>query len=385
MTKMTTRSEQYTQTQSQPALFLAFELGGKEWQLGFATGLGQPPRRRSMPAGDVARLRQEIAAAKQRFGLPSGSRVMSCYEAGREGFWLHRFLTQAGVDNVIVDSSSIEVKRRARRAKSDGLDVGKLLVMLMRHTGGERGLWSVIRVPSPAAEDARHLPRELRTLKKERARTTNRIKGLLASQGLRGAGRATLTAPGLQALRQWDGAPLGPRLLQRLLRDCALVEQLQAHIATVETEQRRQVKSSGEATADKVQQLARLKGIGEPSGAVLVHEFFGWRQFQNRRQVAALAGLSPTPFQSGESRREQGITKAGNRHVRHLTVELAWSWLRHQPQSRLAQWFEHRFAAAGPRARKVGIVAVARRLLIALWRYLEHGLIPEGAALKASA
>jgi transposase len=382
MPKMTTRSEQYTQ--GRPTLFVALELGAKEWKVGFTTGLGQRPRRRGLPAGEVARLRGEIAAAKQRFGLPSESRVVSCYEAGRDGFWLHRVLTRDGVENMVVDSSSIEVKRRARRAKSDGLDVAKLLVMLVRHDLGERGVWSVVRVPSREAEDARQLPRELRTLTKERTRTTNRMKGLLASQGVRVAGTRQLTAQWLQSVRLEDGTPLGPRLRQRLERDCALLEHLDARRRELEAERRGAVDGDGATAMKKIERLARLKGIGEASSWVLVREVFGWRQFQNRRQVAALAGLTPTPYQSGDSTREQGITKAGNRHVRQVAIELAWNWLRYQPASGLAQWFQRRFAAAGRRAQKVGIVAVARRLLIDLWRYLEGGVIPAGAALKTS-
>jgi len=381
MTKKTTRNEQYTDMHSN--LFLAFELGHSDWKLGFSIGLGQKARRRTISAGDLEQLQGEIRAAKKRFELPETTAVMSCYEAGRDGFWLHRYLTQSGIKNVVVDSSSIEVNRRARRAKSDRLDVQKLLMMLIRYHYGEHKVWSVVRVPSPEEEDLRQLHRELRTLKKEKTRTTNRIKGLLASQGIRLESPMQLTEERLDSVRLWDGSPLLPGLKSRLQREWQHVLFLKQQILVLEGERRRALQKRGSADLEKVRQLALLRGIGVNGSWVLVREFFGWRNFKNRREVGSLAGLTPTPYQSGETRREQGISKAGNRHVRGIVIELAWSWLRHQPDSKLSRWFEERFAGAGSRARKVGIVALARRLLIDLWRFLEAGVIPEGAQLKA--
>src|SRR5207244_1050121 len=271
-------------------------LGSHEGKLGFTAEPGGQRRVRTMPARDLARLTREIADAQQWFGLKATTPVRSCYEAGRDGFWLHRYVTSLGIANVVVDSSSIEVNRRLRRAKSDALDVRKLLGMLLRYHAGERAVWSVVRVPTVEEEDRRQLHRELRTLKQERTRVANRMNGLLANQGL------------------W--LPLGLR-------------------------------------------------AGGPTGAwVYVNEVFGWRRFRNRKEVGAAAGLTPTPYQSGDERREQGISKAGSRHVRAVAIEMAWGWLRYQPRSRLSQWYQARFGRGGTRARKVGIVALARKLLI---------------------
>jgi transposase len=327
------------------------------------------------------RVLDEIARAKDRLGLPARAAVVSCYEAGREGFWLHRFLQGHGITNHVVDSSAIEVNRRRRRAKSDGLDVRKLLSMLIRYVYGERQVWQVVKVPSVEAEDHRHLHRDLETLKQERASTMTRIQGLLSSQGIRVTSLTKLPEQ-LEALRLWDGSPILPGLRRRVLRVYAQYTFLSEQIAEVEAERRAQLQTSSEASIDKVRQLMLLKGIGINGAWLLVMAFFGWRACKNRREVGGLAGFTPTPYQSGESAREQGITKAGNRHVRWMTTELAWSWLRFQPDSALSCWFRQRFGSGGKRLRRIGIVAVARKLLIALWRFLETGVIPAGAVLK---
>jgi len=362
-------------------LFVAFELSEKTWKLGFTTGHGQKPRERTVTARQQERVLDEIVQAKRRLGLPETATVVSCYEAGREGFWLHRFLQGHGITNHVVDSSSIEVNRRRRRAKSDGLDVRKLLSMLMRYHHGERHVWQVVKIPSVEAEDQRHLHRDLETLKQERASTMTRIEGLLSSQGLRVTSLTKLPEQ-LDALRLWDGSPLPPGLRRRVLRVYAQYNFLSEQIAAVEAERRALLQTSPEASIDKVRQLMQLKGIGINGAWLLVMEFFGWRAFKNRREVGALAGFTPTPYQSGESAREQGITKSGNRHVRWMTTELAWSWVRFQPDSALSCWFRERFGGGGKRMRRIGIVAVARKLLIALWRFLETGVLPAGAVLK---
>jgi transposase len=362
-------------------LFMAFELSDKTWKLGFTTGPGQKPRERNVAARNQERVLEEIASAKRRLGLPETAPVVSCYEAGRDGFWLHRFLLAHGMTNHVVDSSAIEVSRRQRRAKSDGLDVRKLLSMLMRYHHGEQKVWQVVKVPSMEAEDQRHLHRDLETLKRERGSTTTRIKGLLSSQGLRVTSLAQLPEQ-LDAMRLWDGSPIPPGLRQRVLRVYAHHQFLSEQIAEVEAERRSLLQTSPDASIDKVRQLMMLKGIGINGSWLLVMEFFGWREFKNRREVGGLAGFTPTPYQSGESAREQGITKSGNRHVRWMTTELAWSWLRFQPDSALSIWFRERFGNGGKRLRRIGIVAVARKLLIALWRFLETGVLPEGAVLK---
>jgi transposase len=380
MTTLATRNTQETTIEG--TLFVAFELSEKTWKLGFTTGHGQKPRERTVPARQQERVLDEIAQAKRRLGLPDTAPVVSCYEAGRDGFWLHRFVQAHGITNHVVDSSAIEVNRRRRRAKSDGLDVRKLLSMLMRYEQGERHVWQVVKAPSVEAEDQRHLHRDLETLKQERASTTTRIQGLLSSQGIRVTSLAKLPEQ-LDTLRLWDASPIPPGLRRRVLRVYAHHQFLSQQIAALEAERRALLHTSQEAPIEKVRQLMQLKGIGINGAWLLVLEFFGWRAFKNRREVGGLAGFTPTPYQSGESAREQGITKSGNRHVRWMTTELAWSWLRFQPDSSLSCWFRERFGGGGKRLRRIGIVAVARKLLIALWRFLETGVIPAGAVLKA--
>ncbi len=366
-----------------PTLSLAFDLGNREWTLGFTTGFGQSPRERTIDARDLPTLATEIAEAKRRFALPASARVRSCYEAGRDGFWLHRALTQQGVDNLVVDSASIEVNRRARRAKSDHLDVRKLLTMLLRYDAGERRVWRVVRVPTPAEEDRRQVHRELMRTRRDRARVTNRIKGLLASQGVSLATRQDLSTQ-LPTLRLWDGTPLLPGLLVRLEREWAKVTLLTTQMRTLQAARRKLLHSAAtDPAVAQVRQLLALRAIGPESAWLYVMEFFSWRQFHNRRQIGALAGLTPTPYQSGDVHHEQGISKAGNRHIRAMAIEIAWAWLHYQPTSALACWYNARFGHGSSRVRKIGIVALARKLLIALWQYLETGVPPEGAVLKA--
>jgi len=382
--KKTTRKQQYTETISN--LYLAFELGAPKWKLAFSTGLGQKPRLRNINIRDLKALEKEIAAAKKRFHLPTEARVLSCYEAGRDGFWLDRFLTSIGIENSVVDSSSIEVNRRKRRAKTDRLDAEKLVQMLIRfHFLGDRKVWSVVCVPSPEEEDRRQMHRERYALKKERNRTMNRIRGLLATQGIRLGSGISLTDRELASIRLWDGSFLPGRLRNRLKREWEHVTFLKNQLAELEREQSDEMRRAEEPDLEKIKGLQTLRGIGGISSWVLVREFFGWRKFNNRKEVGSLAGYTGTPYDSGTGKKEQGISKAGNRHIRNVAVELAWSWIRFQPDSVITQWFNKRFANAGKRGRKVGIVAVARRLLIALWRFLEWGVIPDGAELKATA
>jgi transposase len=380
-TRATRRTEYTATAPTAPCLYVAFELGIDEWKLGFATELGATAQVRRMPARDRERLRREIADAKTRVGVTSATPVRSCYEAGRDGFWLHRYLTSLGIENAVVDSSSIEVNRRLRRAKSDRLDARKLVSMLLRYHAGERDVWSVVRVPTVEAEDRRQLHRELRTLKKECTRVTNRMKGLLAAQGIRLPKGAEVRA-GLDAIRLWDGTPVPPALRARLEREREHAQFLTTKIGELERERQQTIAHGQGVAVAKVRQLLRLRAIGPTGAWVYVNEFFGWRQFRTGKEVGAAAGLTPTPYQSGAARREQGISKAGSRHLRAVAVEIAWSWVRNQPDSRLSQWYQTRFARGGTRARKVGIVALARKLLIALWRFLEFGVVPEGARLK---
>lgn len=369
-------------TASESVLHLAFELGQTRWKLGFTTGLGQRPRERTIAARDVAALEIEIGRAKQRFELLADARVVSCYEAGRDGFWLHRYLVAQGIASHVVDSASIEVNRRRRRAKSDRLDVGRLLHQLVRYVAGEKKVWSVVHVPPEEAEDRRQPHRELLALKRDRARVTNRIKGLLANQGVVVEGAGDFLGQ-VSEVRRWDGSPLPAGLRARLGREWAKVALLSGQIQVLEAERREALRRAADPVVSQVRQLLELRGIGENSAWLYVMEFFGWRGFRNRRQVGALAGLTPTPYQSGESSREQGIAKAGNRYIRAMAIEIAWGWLRFQPQSALSQWYEARFGQGSSRIRRIGIVALARRLLVELWRYLETGVVPAGAVLKA--
>jgi transposase len=315
-------------------------------------------------------------------GLARECQVVSCYEAGREGFWLHRFLTAHGIENLVVDSSSIEVSRRRRRAKTDRLDGESLLDLLLRHRAGSRKkVWSVVRVPTVEQEDRRHLHRELQSAKRDRTRLTNRIKGLLANHGLRLDLKRDVSAQ-LAALRQWDGSALPPGLRARLAREWERVRVCTTLIERLEAERRELLRQGDDPTLEKVRQLNLLRGIGTNSAWLYALELFGWREFRNRRQVGAIVGLVPTPHDSGQAEREQGMSKAGNRHVRAMAIEIAWGWLRFQPESVLSKWYQRRFGSGSKRVRKIGIVALARKLIIELWRFLETGVVPEGAQLK---
>jgi transposase len=377
----TTCTKQYTKFG--PCLYLAFELSQKWWKLGFTIGIAQGPRICNIAAGDLDALQTQIERAIQRFGLPADTPVLSCYEAGRNGFWLHRYLHSCGVENLVVDSSSIEVSRRARRAKTDKLDVNKLLAMLIRYHGGEQKVWRVVHVPSREAEDARQLHRELSTLKAERTRHSNRIKGLLTTQGVSIAMKANVPDP-LETIRLWDGSRLPEGLRMRLQREYQRWLFVNQQIDQLTTHREKLLKTSQQPNVEQVRQLMRLKGIGVNSAWLFVMEFFSWRAFRNRREVGACAGLTNTPYQSGDTRKDQGISKAGNSFVRAMAIEIAWSWLRNQPNSKLSRWYQQRFGHGSKRLRKIGIVALARKLLIALWRYLETGALPEGARLKTS-
>jgi transposase len=363
-------------------LLLAFELGERTWKLGFTTGLGQRPRIRQVVAGAVDRVVEEIARAKHRLKVPADTPVISCYEAGRDGFWLHRCLVAHGVINHVVDSSSIEVKRRARHAKTDKLDLAGLLSLLARYLAGDRRAWRVVRVPTVADEDARQLHRTWEAVQKDRTRLLCRLQGLLATQGVRLRITGAFLAQ-LATVRLWDGRSLPPGLTARLTRVWHQLQLLNAQRDELETAHRTRAADPATTTGRYLQRLPTLRGIGPLGAGVLATEIFGWRQIHNARQLGSLVGLVPAPYQSGETTRDQGITRAGNKHVRRLIVQLAWSWRRYQPTSALTQWYEQKFGRGSGRLRRIGIVALARKLLIALWRYGEHGEIPEGAIVKA--
>jgi transposase len=362
-------------------LYMAFELSQSTWKLAFSNG--RKIRTVTIEGRDLDQLQKAIDGSKSRFTIVGEVRMCSCYEAGRDGFWLHRYLVSSGIDNVVVDSSSIEVDRRKRRAKTDRIDARRLLHMLMRYHAGERLLWRVVHVPSVEQEDGRQLHRELDVLKKERTLHRNRIKGLLIQQGI------ALNNPSskkfladLEVWRTWDGKALPSDLKARLVREYERLRMVEEQIYGLKKERQRRLENAESPSVEKVVQLMTLRGIAVNSSWKFVNEFFAWRQFNNRRELGALAGLTPTPYDSGGSQREQGISKAGNSRIRTLAVEMAWVWLRLQPQSKLSRWYTERFSGGGKRMRRIGIVAVARKLLIDLWRYLEYGLIPEGAVLR---
>src|SRR5262249_38500532 len=274
-----------------------------------------------------------------------------------------------------------EVNRRHKRAKTDPVDAAKLLSLLCRYHGGERKVWSVVNVPSAADEGRRQLHRGLKDLQRQQTECSNRIKGLLASQGLDAAVEADLRTT-LGALRDWAGQPVPPGLRERLLQECAVWEALHRQVRDAANEQERRLREGQEPYLDQVRRPLGLKAVGVRSAWILVLELFAWRALKNGKELGALVGLTPTPYDSGQSEREQGISKAGNKRVRGLIVELAWLWGRWEAASGLSQWYERRFGSGNKRARKVGIVALARKLLIALWRYLGRGEMPEGAQEK---
>jgi len=364
---------------SEPTLYVAFELGKKDWKLAMTSGFGVQPWLRTVPSRDWAAVARVLVQGRVRFGLPASAGVVSCYEAGRDGFWIHRALLAQGIANRVVDSASIEVNRRARRAKTDRLDALKLVTMLVRVCSGERRVWSEVRVPTVAEEAARHVSRERTALTQDQTRLLNQMQGWLTTWG------ATLPArrPGAwwRSLRDWAGAALPSEVQARLARAEARLASLAAQIEELEAQQQTAVTASAPATA--VQHLMRLKGVATTSASVLLDEGLVWREFRNRRQIGGLLGFAPTPYDSGESRREQGISRAGNARLQAISIQLAWNWVRWQPQSALTQWYQANFGK-GKRARRIGIVALARKLVIALWRYVTTGIVPAGAIMKTA-
>jgi transposase len=388
MPKQTATASPIEISSATPVLMLALELGEESWKLGFSSAFGQLPVVRDIGSRDQGALLASIAWAKKKLGLDDQTPVVSCYEAGREGFWLHRFLVSKGVENLIVDSSSIEVPQKSRRAKTDRLDLAGLCDLLARHVAGSaKKVWSIVRVPTEADEDRRHLHRELKTSKQDRTRVSNRIKSLLANNGLTLSGWKNLPEQ-LKRLRLWNGERLPSSLRGRLERYAQDYGYYTDRIRELESERRRMLSeemrregSQGPAVSKAVQ-LYSLRGVGVNTAWLYSMEFFSWRTFRNTKEVGSLAGLTPTPKDSGKRYREQGIGKDGSRHIRGSAIELAWGWLRFQPESELTKWYERRFASGSKRIRKIGIVALARKLLIALWRFVETGVVPAGAESK---
>ena len=365
---------------NESVLYVAFELGKNEWKLAMTSGFGVTPWLRTVVGGDLAAVERVIGLARHRFGLAPAVRVISCYEAGRDGFWIHRALLRLGVENRVVDSASIEVNRRARRTKTDRLDALKLVLMLVRVCAGDRDAWSEVHIPTVDVEAARHVSRERTALTQEQTRLRNQIGSWLATWGCRVTPSRRRQADWWRDARDWAEAPLPRDVQARIARAEARLAVIAEQIATIAVEQTVQTQQADPASARA--RLVQLKGVATTSAAVLLDEGLEWRAFRNRREIGGLLGFAPAKYDSGESSRDQGITRAGNKRLQSVMVQLAWGWLRWQPHSALARWYQERFST-GKRTRKVGIVALARKLLIALWRYATQGVVPAGAMLKA--
>jgi len=366
---------------------LAIELSKKNWIVAVNTPLSDKIGRHTLQACDWTGLLELITRIRTRVvqALSRPVEFISCYEAGYDGFWLHRLLEAHGVRNYVTDPASVQVDRRARRVKTDNVDVARLLRSLMAYLRGEPKVWSIVRVPSVAEEDDRRLHRERDRLINERVQHVNRIKGLCAVHGI--YDYEPLRPNRLVRLEQLhtaDGRDLPPRVKAEIVRELHRLELVLNMIKTIELERDAIAsvgKSSTHGNAKKIHDLIRLKSIGPEIGTTLVGEVF-YRQFDNRQQLGSYVGLTPSHFQSGPMSRDQGISKAGNPTARTTMIELAWLWLRHQPNSLLSVWFRERVGTAKGRIRRIAIVAMARKLLVALWRYLETGMAPTGAVLK---
>jgi transposase len=364
---------------------VAFELSDARWVIGLQRGASGRVSLHAVAANDVAgvcRLIERERAAVERQG--QRVRVVTCYEAGRDGFWLHRALVERGYTNHVIDPASIAVPRQQRRAKTDRIDVRGLIAALRAWLGGDRLRCRMVRVPSVAEEDARRPHRERERLVRERVQHVNRLKALCALHGIKHFAplRADRRAQ-LAALATWAGTPLPPAAAAELARELERLEMVLRQLSELERQRDTGLRQAPAAdqTAAKAQALIHLAGIAETTASVLAHEVF-YRRFANRRQVAGFVGLTGTPFASGPRYREQGISKAGNRRARWATIELAWRWLQYQPESELSRWFKQRVGDAKGRVKRIALVALARKLLVDLWRYVETGVLPAGAVMK---
>jgi transposase len=370
-------------TSNEQTIYAALELSKNSWLLAIQVPGRDRPSLHPIKGGDAEGLMTRLNAARDRVAKVTGQtpKVTLCYEAGYDGFWLARFLEQRGIECLVMEPASLRVTRRARRVKTDRIDVESILHTLIAWCRGERHVCSMVVIPSVAEEDLRRSHRERDRLVRERTAHINRIKGLLFGQGIRGINvkrhYKTLTPAELVT---GDGRPLPERLGRELTREIERLAQVQAQIVEIERE-RDTAPTPCVATERKRHQLLRLKGLGPALSSTLTREVY-YRRFANRRQVASYIGIAPSAYDSGNGHRSQGISKAGNRLARVAMVEAAWLWLRHQPDSALSLWFHDRTQGQKGRIRRVMIVALARKLAIALWRYLETGLIPEGAIVK---
>jgi transposase len=367
-------------------IFVALELSRRTWLVTMHAPDRDRISRYKVEGGDHAGLLALIARVRARVTRALGDEpsVVSCYEAGYDGFWLHRLLLSAGITNHVFDPASIAVEQRARRSKTDRIDGEKMLGTLMAYCRGEPRVVRIVRVPSAEQEDARRDTREDERLTKEQGAHINRIKSLLRLHGMAvGNPRRRDWLSWLAQQRDWQGQGVPPRLLAEIEREHARLMLVGEQLAQLKKQPAAApVTPAAAEMARRRERLMQLKSLGPAFSGKLTNEVF-YKDFRNRREVGGYFGLGGSPWQSGETDREQGISKAGNRRARHAAVELAWLWLIHQPDSALSRWFRERTAGASKRIRRIAIVALARKLMVALWRYLTTGLIPEGALLKA--
>jgi transposase len=369
------------------AIFVSLELSRSTWLItSLVPGGREKMSKHSVRGGDIAGLLNHLTKLQDKAHARAGASfpIITIQEAGLDGFWIHRVLERAGIESHVVDAASILTSRRRRRAKTDRIDGEALLRTLLAYKRGEPRVCTMVRAPSPEEEDRRRLCRERKTLVAERVAHVNRIKGLLFAQGisdyepLRGDRRQQL-----EALRTGDGRPLSPHLKAQIGRELDRLELLLEQLKAVEAERNALLEPANDAAPVAVQALAGLRGIGPEFTAVLWSECL-FRSFGNRRQVAAYAGLAPTPWQSGSVQHEQGVSKSGNPRLRSTMIQLAWLWLRHQPTSELSLWFRERVKRNGGRGKKTAIVALARKLLVALWKFSSSGVVIEGAMMKTA-
>jgi transposase len=367
-------------------LFASLELSKSKWVVTINNPGSEKFSKHVVEGGDGAGLLELLSRsrgkAEQRYGVQVKAIVLQ--EAGLDGFWIHRLLLANGIESHVVDAASIAVDRRHRRAKTDAIDGETLLRTLMAWARGERRVCSMVRAPSREDEDRRRLTRERGTLLKERIQHTNRVRGLLSGQGVQDYDPLRRDRfERLEALRTGDGRELPPMLKEEIRRELDRIALVTTQLAAVERARDALIRMDAEERNNPAALLLKLKGLGPEFASLLWLESL-FRSFGNRRQVAAYGGLAPSPWQSGGVERDQGISKSGNRRLRKTMIELAWLWLRHQPDSALSRWFQARVGAAKGRIRRIAIVALARKLLVALWRYVTQGVVPEGAVFKAA-
>ena len=367
-------------------LYASLELSKSKWVVTINNPGSEKFSKHVVEGGDgadlIELLSRSMAKAEQRYGVQVKAIVIQ--EAGLDGFWIHRLLLANGIESHVVDAASIAVNRRHRRAKTDAIDGETLLRTLMAWARGERRVRSMVRAPSREDEDRRRLTRERGTLLKERIQHTNRVRGLLSGQGVQDYDPLRRDRfEQLEALRTGDGRDLPPMLKEEIRRELDRIALVTTQLAVVERARDALIRMDAEERNNPAALLLKLKGLGPEFASLLWLELL-FRSFGNRRQVAAYGGLAPSPWQSGGVERDQGISKSGNRRLRKTMIELAWFWLRHQPESALSRWFHARVGAAKGRIRRIAIVALARKLLVALWRYVTQGVVPEGAVFKAA-